>query len=537
LYILTTRQWQRTACGAHEPFGALRRSVELRHGLPLHTVRRCGALFLGDTILLLSIQFPIVDFRSFIETTGRLRKPGWPLPTPNDEFVRTYGAIRIRPRGGLSGWIGENEICEATRAIRLSNCLKVKSSDTPIPFRVAFRRFFFDGIAAGKFELGLATKSRKPLTVTKQDIKFLIERFLLLKVRVRQANGGYVECPLIYAGKHLANSYLTATTQIGHIEHSEEWWVLAGSPLLFLECGNLEQVYLPFYTRKVDLPDEYAFELQYCLVPFKGGSVRMWFLEKHDSEYTDFHSGGRGAARRLRIYLQRLNAEHECLRLILQNVIKKTVSVVPRSDESAALQSYFNQSTKRIGILEAKSSDQFDQEICELARESMKLLNPGQIEGLRNLLESFDLRKNILSKLVDYAKNFENVSHITIIEKMEGTMNGDVFQNINQSIIATRGSIAKGVISLQTSGKGQIAEAISKLDQLIAAASDDDLSPEKKKESTDLLNEITEQANKQEPNKSVLHSLGNTLLSILTSVDPLAKAAKAAFDILKSLWA
>ncbi len=504
--------------------------------LPLHTVRRCGAFFLEGPSMLISIQFPIADSRGFIRTTRRLSKPGWPLPTPDKEFVRTYGAIRIRPRGGLSGWVGENEICEATRSIRLSACLTVKSTDsaTAIPLRVAFRRFFFDGLAAGKFELGLATKSRKSLTLSKRDIGVLFERFLLLKVRIRQPNGAYIECPLFRAGKHLAHSYLTATTQIGYPEHPEEWWVRAGSPLLFLAFGNRERVhYLPYFYRQVDLPDTYDFGLHHCLVPLQGGTVRMWFLNEYDNKNTNFDSEGRGAARRLRIYLQRLNAEHECLRLILRNVMAKTLSVVHGSDESNALQHYFNESTKRIGILEAKSSDQFDQEICEIARESMNLLNPGQLDVLKRVLSSFDIRKNILRKVEKYAKLWGNV---TIIEKMEVNHMGDVFKDINQSIIATRGSIAKGLISLRTSGNEQIAEAISQLDQLIAVASDDDLVPEKKKECTDLLNGITGEANKQEPNKNILHSLGTSLFSILISVEPLAKAAKTAFDILKSLW-
>lgn len=504
--------------------------------LQLHTVFVGVEHFFWEVpSMLISIQFPMADLRGFIRTTGRLSKPGWPLPTPDKEFVRTYGAVRIRPRGGLSGWIGENEICEATRAIRLSACLTVKSTDSPtaIPLRVAFRRFFFDGLAAGKFELGLATKSRKSLTLSKRDIRVLFERFLLLKVRIRQPNRAYIECPLICAGKHLAHSYLAATTQIGHPEHPEGWWVRAGSPLLFLECGNREQVRLPYFSRQVDLPDTYHFELHHCLVPLQGGTVRMWFLDEYDNKNTHFDSEGRGAARRLRIYLQRLNAEHECLRLILRSVMEKTLSVVPRSDASNALQHYFNESTKRIGILEAKSSDQFDQEICEIARESMNLLNPGQPDALKLVLSSFDIRENILRKVEKYAKLWGNV---TIIENVEENYMGDVFKDINQSIIATRGSIAKGVISLRTSENEQIAKAISQLDQLIAVASDGDLVPEKKKECTDLLNGITEEANRQKPNKNILRSLGTTLFLLLTNVEPLAKAAKTAFDILKSLW-
>ena len=113
---------------------------------------------------------------------------------------------------------------------------------------------------------------------------------------------------------------------------------------------------------------------------------------------------------------------------------------------------------------------------------------------------------------------------------------GDVFKDINQSIIATRGSIAEGIISLKNSGKEGIAQAISELDKLIAEASDDSLPPEKKHECMDLLIGIADETKKLHPNTNILRSLGNGLLSIMTTVEPLAKAGKAAFDIIKSLW-
>ncbi len=121
------------------------------------------------------------------------------------------------------------------------------------------------------------------------------------------------------------------------------------------------------------------------------------------------------------------------------------------------------------------------------------------------------------------------------IERMEVTM-GDVFTNINNSIIATRGSIAEGVISLREQGREEIAKAISDLDRLISEAPDDVLPLEKKAESTDLLKGITEETAKPQPNKSILRSLGTTLLSTINDVAPLATAGKAAFDVIKSLW-
>jgi hypothetical protein len=141
--------------------------------------------------------------------------------------------------------------------------------------------------------------------------------------------------------------------------------------------------------------------------------------------------------------------------------------------------------------------------------------------------------KVIRRKIEQYSKLWDKV---TVIEKVESNYMGDVFKDINQSNIAARGSIAEGVINLKGYGQEEIAQAISKLDELIAATSEDKLTLEKKKESAELLQGITEEASKQKPNKSALKAFGNTLLSILTSVEPLAKASKTAFEVIKTLW-
>ena len=211
----------------------------------------------------------------------------------------------------------------------------------------------------------------------------------------------------------------------------------------------------------------------------------------------------------------------------------KNIAVSPRSYQSDALQSYFNEATKRIGLLEKKTAGQFTNEISEIARESMNVLNPGQLDALERVLGQFDIRLNIRRKIDNYAKQ---CASITIIENIEENHMGDVFKDINQSIIATRGSIAEGIISLKNSGKEGIAQAISELDKLIAEASDDSLPPEKKHECMDLLIGIADETKKLHPNTNILRSLGNGLLSIMTTVEPLAKAGKAAFDIIKSLW-
>ena len=121
------------------------------------------------------------------------------------------------------------------------------------------------------------------------------------------------------------------------------------------------------------------------------------------------------------------------------------------------------------------------------------------------------------------------------IGSVEVTM-GDTFKDIRNAIIATRGSIAKGIISLREAGDERIAEAVATLDRLINEASEDVLDENRKAESSDLLNGIVEEAKKPNPNKNILRSIGESLLAILTTVKPLAEAGKEAIGILKTLW-
>jgi hypothetical protein len=59
-----------------------------------------------------AIQFPIVDVRRLLDQyTGLLPVPNWPAPLEDVEFIRHFGPIRVRPQGGMTGWVMEDRIC------------------------------------------------------------------------------------------------------------------------------------------------------------------------------------------------------------------------------------------------------------------------------------------------------------------------------------------------------------------------------------------------------------------------------------------
>jgi hypothetical protein len=122
------------------------------------------------------------------------------------------------------------------------------------------------------------------------------------------------------------------------------------------------------------------------------------------------------------------------------------------------------------------------------------------------------------------------------VERMEVTM-GDRFENVSNSIIATRGSIAKGIVTVREQGGEEVAKVLSELEEMIANLSSTDLPEERQQEALDLLQGITEEAGKPESNHSAIRALGVSLLGILGTVAPIAEAAKTAIESLVALFA
>ena len=122
------------------------------------------------------------------------------------------------------------------------------------------------------------------------------------------------------------------------------------------------------------------------------------------------------------------------------------------------------------------------------------------------------------------------------VEVEEVTLEGDKFENINQSVIATRGSFAHGVITLKEKHGDDVANAFKTIESALNGEAGSGLSAEQKKEALDLLNEMTQQGSKPDSSKPVLKSLGSGLWTLITSVEPLSKACTVAWPIVSKLW-
>lgn len=118
------------------------------------------------------------------------------------------------------------------------------------------------------------------------------------------------------------------------------------------------------------------------------------------------------------------------------------------------------------------------------------------------------------------------------VRKMEIHV-GDTFNNIHNSVIAARGALAKGVITLEQQGKSDISSAIRRLDSLISMVHENALPASKRSECVGLLSGIADESAKPHPNQTVLAALGTSLTTILGFAAPLAEAAKALLSLIR----
>lgn len=364
--------------------------------------------------MLITIQFPIVDSRKFVSNdTQRLAQPSWLLPTPNKDFVRSFGLIRRRPLGGLTGWVGENCICEADHAIRFDNFKSFKDDlGKPIKFKVAFRRFYFDGLAVGKFEIGIAVwgfrKQKfwdfKNKALSTNKTKEFLFHILNLPVSVHTPYGSHKKhekCSLRQAGKLLANLYAVSSTQTKALSTGQcflkDWWIQACEPVVIVNYGFYDNLQIPFGGKFLTkIGDDGV--LSHHVIPFGRDDLRMWLIEE------SYNSSDSNTLRQLRIFLLRLHAERACLKQILRNISTEKLKVLKRSKQADMLQEYLNQATKRIRKLDKHSNKRAEAEIGDLARKAEDNILPGECDALFNALRIIDVEKNILKKVEDFAQ-------------------------------------------------------------------------------------------------------------------------------------
>jgi hypothetical protein len=359
--------------------------------------------------MLIHFQFPVVDLRALIGPEGsRLPVPSWPTPLHDEEFVRSMGIVRRRPNGGLPGWIAEEHYCDARKSIKLNPEFIANPDLGYSKFRVAFRRFYFDGTVVAKFEIGFTTSaSLDILKVCSFDD--LLAKFLALPVRVGNSAKKYNM--LVESGKLLAHLYETASSRhhtkgffdnLNLPRHEAASAVISGSPAIFVD---IEPDDVP-----VDLINKFGHEfimkniglcLFYRRVRVNARSFPVWTVIRQGHLHVI-------EARNLRIYLLRLNAENQTMVRVLKAISADEIKPKHGSPESDVLQLYLNKATTNILRLSGKSREfaASDEDLMSLAAVAAEyFLSTEERESALNHLETLRIRKNIFRKM----KSFKSI--------------------------------------------------------------------------------------------------------------------------------
>ncbi|WP_119270305.1 hypothetical protein [Taklimakanibacter deserti] len=353
--------------------------------------------------MLVHAQFPIVDFRSFSERI-RLPTPGWPAPLPYEEFIRGAGTIQQRPSGGLSGWIAEDKYCDVRRALRLDVSKLQRDGLPPFRLAVAFRRFYFDGVAVGKLEVGFSLEKLQ----SAPPLEKLLDALMKLPTRIpapvhapKPATHPPVEAPLLDAGDAFAKFYVWTTTKHGEAVNDDD--VCAGPLSIFVTApaSELGSNDLPKIARRIELKEP-GLDLYHWWDRASGQQIHIWAC-LHQATVED------SKLRNLRVYLLRMNAESHALSRVLKAIAKDEIAPAAQTPPGQMLQAYLNNATRNILGLTAKTR-QFAQDetlLAQIALVTESVFSKAERDALRTKMEQLSYRKNIVGKALDYANQDE----------------------------------------------------------------------------------------------------------------------------------
>ena len=348
--------------------------------------------------MLIVYQIPFCDARIFNPGEGlRLAIPDWQLPQPGTDFIRCFGPVKRRRRGGMDLFPDEAFYSEARRAVKLAlpKHYRLGMPQAQVKPFGRFRRFFANGSPLTRFELGMvaepAPERISPDGLDGREITAIILGLLELPVSVTQLGGEAIACPLWQADKSLARLYAKSTTHTKDFKDIDDRFVSAGEPQILIEYTGNELAKLPYSSREVNPKDLGGAELSYLWLEYRHRTYGVWFLNKF--------SANPDLVRRLRLGLLRLHAEHQVLKRILALITQGILEYTPGTKEADAFDEYFNDATRL--LLKNERGGLSQTAIRDGIGSFQQIVNPEEWALLGNKIEK--VRTQVRRKVENYA--------------------------------------------------------------------------------------------------------------------------------------
>lgn len=426
--------------------------------------------------MLVVAQIPIVDLRAFATTADRLPLPGWPAPEADRDFVRSFGAVRRRPSGGLNGWLGEAAICEVDRGVRFAGPIPrifriLPAGDVAWAVRVAYRRFFADGVAMGKFEVGFdirpVGRASDPF-----DVAEAIKALLNLPIQV----GGSAPRNLGAAGAALARAYAKATTPHGADPAAGERFVLAGRPTVIIE-HNGRGLWIPKAAIQLPAPRADAPAIIFWHQRLFESDIPVWFLPRERNARS-------GPTRGLRLYLCRFHAETEVIAKTLRSISIGIVAPAARSPQSDQLQRFLLEAfrhQRQVGEkLDAKTNLHFYEEALWHRDHAL----PGYYGGLLARISTINPRPAVQTLIETYVadrRSQDDRATVVVLGDFVVTQNNVENSGVIGVVgVANNSTVTANQTTLGGASKDAVAEleALAKILKERAATPDEEVGAE-----------------------------------------------------------
>lgn len=192
------------------------------------------------------VHLPFADLRPLRPGgMGRLPVPDWRAIDVKPGFLRGFGQIAARQSDSY-GLLGERSFADCQNAIRFNAPIEHKQSDWPRRLTLTpwFRRLYFDGYSAGRFEIGFSLYGESEESITALggspfDATALAQTIRNAKTTIRALDDSETTTPLHGCGPALAMAYVLATTRNADLAgfpaaETVGSWVEIGPPVIQL---------------------------------------------------------------------------------------------------------------------------------------------------------------------------------------------------------------------------------------------------------------------------------------------------------------